>query len=187
MYLLGQMTGALIATLLVSRLLLFVTRSWQGGLTRLFTVHVFSWLVIAFIAGLGGADGGAFAGLDAATIYLLPQLVWLLVDIVYHRIKSRRAVAVSGPRTQNHVGLAESKRGKMKWLKGIGVSLAAFVIAWLVVKYTVQSGIQWLGDETPGLNGETRTSFIKGVVNSCFSTVHLCLRASLVRASKAGH
>jgi hypothetical protein len=95
---LGQMTGALLLTLLISRLMLVVTRSWQGGITRLLTVHVFSWLLIAFLAGLGAADGGAFAGLEAGATYLVPQLVWFVVDVVHHRIKARRAVAVSAPR-----------------------------------------------------------------------------------------
>jgi hypothetical protein len=54
-------------------------------------VHVFSWLVAAFIGGMGMADGGAFAGVEAAALYAPPQAVWFLVDIARQKIKARRS------------------------------------------------------------------------------------------------
>lgn len=85
------MIGGLIPTFLVSRLLLWLMRSWDGGISRLVVAHIFSWLVAAFIGGLGMADGGAFAGFRAATLYAVPQGVWFLFDFVRHKRKLRQS------------------------------------------------------------------------------------------------
>lgn len=74
--------GALVPTFLISRLGLWLTRQWPGGATRLITVHGVSLLLTAFVGGMGMADGGAFAGAEAAMGYALPQAVWLIVDLV---------------------------------------------------------------------------------------------------------
>ena len=84
------MIGGLIPTFLVSRLLLWLMRSWEGGISRLVVAHIFSWLVAAFIGGLGMADGGAFAGFRAAILYLVPQGVWFLLDFLRHKRKQRQ-------------------------------------------------------------------------------------------------
>ena len=76
------MVGGLLPTFLVSRLWLWITRSWKDGrYTRLFVCHAGSLTVAGLIAGMGLADGGAFAGVAAIGLYFLPQLVWLLVDV----------------------------------------------------------------------------------------------------------
>ena len=81
-YYVGVFIGALIPTFLISRLLLWATKPWQAGrVVRLIVVHVFSWLLCVLIGGLAMADGGAFAGVQAAGTYALPQAVWFLVDI----------------------------------------------------------------------------------------------------------
>ena len=92
MAILFMMIGGLIPTFLVSRLLLWIMRSWDGGIARLAVVHTFSWFVMAFVGGMGMADGGAFAGIEAAMLYFAPQAVWLLVDILRHKRKLRQSI-----------------------------------------------------------------------------------------------
>jgi len=91
MALLGFFIGALITTYFVSRLYLWLTKSWDGGATRLFIVHGASLLTAGFLGGLGMADGGAFAGGRAVAAYALPQAFWLAVDLVALRGRRRRA------------------------------------------------------------------------------------------------
>lgn len=79
---LGVFAGALIPTFLISRLALWLLRTWDGGTSRLIAVHAASLLLISFVAGIGMADDGAFAGVRAITTYSLPQAVWLIVDLV---------------------------------------------------------------------------------------------------------
>ena len=84
----GFFVGALVPTFLISRLGLWLTRQWPGGVTRLVTVHCVSLLLTAFVGGIGMADGGAFAGAEAAMGYALPQAIWLIVDLVrFTRLK----------------------------------------------------------------------------------------------------
>lgn len=83
--------GGLIPTGLISRLLLWIMRSWEGGTARLVTANVLSWLVVSVIAGFGMADRGDFAGFEAAFLYALPQIVWLVIDMVRQRRKSATA------------------------------------------------------------------------------------------------
>lgn len=85
----GFLIGALFPTLLLSRLFLWLTRKWDGGVVRLLAVHGTSLLVVAFAGGVGMADGGAFAGIDAGKSYFLPQALWLTVDLVLHFWRSR--------------------------------------------------------------------------------------------------
>jgi formylglycine-generating enzyme required for sulfatase activity len=86
-YLLGQLIGALVPTFLVSRLLLWLLRGWNAGLGRLAFAHILSLLICALIAGMGRADGGAFAPLEAGLAYLLPQGVWFVVDVIRARAR----------------------------------------------------------------------------------------------------
>lgn len=87
--LIGQFAGALIPTLLVSRLLLWVTRKWNGGVSRYLAAHLVSLLIASLLGGMGRADGGAFAPIEAAAIYIGPQVVWLLVDLIRFAAMSR--------------------------------------------------------------------------------------------------
>jgi hypothetical protein len=79
------LVGALVPTLLLSRLLLWITRTWDGGVSRLLLVHGVSLLICVLLGGLGLADGGAFAPGLATAQYALPQILWLAVDLVRHR------------------------------------------------------------------------------------------------------
>jgi len=83
--------GGLGPTLLISRILFLVTRSWDGGVRRIVVVNAVSLLAVSFIAGMGMADGGAFAGLSALVLYAIPQAVWLVVDLFIHRRRQSKA------------------------------------------------------------------------------------------------
>lgn len=89
MNVIAHMVGGLVPTLLLSRLLLWITQKWNGGLVRLVAVHVASWLLSTIIAGFGMADGGQWAGGRAAALYALPQLIWFAADVA--RSRSRKA------------------------------------------------------------------------------------------------
>ncbi len=78
--------GTLVPTILVSQLFLFATRSWkEGGNIRIVVCHAVSLLLIAVIAGMGMADGGAFAGTKALLAYAPAQAVWLVINLIYAR------------------------------------------------------------------------------------------------------
>jgi len=88
MAIVGFFVGASISTFLLSRLLLWLMRSWKGGRNRLFTAHFFSLVIASLLAGMGMADGGAFAGVRALGLYLVPQSIWLLFDLFRERAKN---------------------------------------------------------------------------------------------------
>lgn len=79
--LIGLFIGALIMTLAISRLFLRITKTWNGGATRLITVHAVCLMLACLICGMGSADGGAFAPARGLEIYSLPQLIWLAFDL----------------------------------------------------------------------------------------------------------
>lgn len=81
MALILTMIGGLIPTFLISRLYLWLTKTWNGGVRRLYVVHGISLITTALIAGMGMADGGAFVPLKAFVLYVVPQSVWLIFDI----------------------------------------------------------------------------------------------------------
>jgi hypothetical protein len=84
---LGQFIGGLVPAFLVSRLLLLLLRDWKVGVGRFVFAHVMSLLVLALVAGVGRADGGAFAPVEAGLMYLLPQAAWLAFDLLRARFR----------------------------------------------------------------------------------------------------
>jgi hypothetical protein len=77
------MIGGLIPTLLISRLLLLITKKWPKSTQKLLTIHAISLIMCSLIGGMGMADGGAFVPLIAASMYAIPQVVWLVIDVLY--------------------------------------------------------------------------------------------------------
>jgi hypothetical protein len=59
---------------------------------RLIVMHAFSWLIASFIAAMAMADGGVFAGIEAAGLYFIPQAVWLLVDTIRYKRRQRDSI-----------------------------------------------------------------------------------------------
>lgn len=80
---------ALVPTFLISRLILWFLRSWSAGVLRLAVAHSVSLIILAIIGGFGMADGGAFAGTRALGMYVLPQALWFVFDLVRHRKRTR--------------------------------------------------------------------------------------------------
>lgn len=120
---LGAVVGGLIPTLLISRLGLWLTRQWNGGAQRLLAVHGVSLLLVSFVAGIGMADGGAFAGLNALSVYALPQAVWLVVDLI------RRQAPQSPP---DHEARSPSSRNQILWFSAavIGMAMVCWGVLW---------------------------------------------------------
>src|SRR5262245_43723940 len=79
----GFFAGALVAVFLVSRLLLWLMRTWEGGgLARLSIANCFSWILASFFGGMG-------MGLRAATIYIVPQSVVMIFDVSVYLWRQR--------------------------------------------------------------------------------------------------
>jgi hypothetical protein len=81
LYYVGAIFGGLIPTFLISRLLLWLFRSWSGGVRRIVVIHTISLLLASLIAGIGMADSGPFAPFKALTIFSLPQAAWVIFDL----------------------------------------------------------------------------------------------------------
>jgi hypothetical protein len=79
--------GALLPTFLISRFVLWLMRSWDGGFQRLLIAHVGALIISTLIGGMGMADGGAFAAVQAFTIYAPAQAIWFVADWLRHRAK----------------------------------------------------------------------------------------------------
>lgn len=89
MYWLGFFVGALIATYLVSRLLSWFMKSWDGGTRKVVVVHAMSLVVCGLIGGMSFAEDGAFAGAYAISVYAVPQLIWMLNDLPRQRKRAQ--------------------------------------------------------------------------------------------------
>lgn len=95
-YFLGQILGALLLTLLTSRLGLWLTRTWAGGRRRIVVVHAISLaiLMIAVVARRAAEGFHWTAGLSL----ILPQAIWLGVDLVRDRRRRDALKPASAPR-----------------------------------------------------------------------------------------
>lgn len=72
--------SALVPTFLLSRLLLWIMRSWDGGYSRIWLAHAVSFLIAFVLAGYGYGNGARFAADIAIALYGPAQLFWALVD-----------------------------------------------------------------------------------------------------------
>lgn len=129
-YALGGLFGGLGATFLISRLLLWLMRSWSGGKQRLFVVHGASLLLAAFVYGMGHADGGAFEPLNGIVIYAVPQLIWLVVDLARSSGGARPPTAV--PQAPKGELDAEKPALTLPLLGVAGLGVIA-IVAWVVL------------------------------------------------------
>ena len=87
---LALFVGTLIPTVIVSRIALGLMRGWDGGTRRLVLAHAGSLLICALFAGMGMADGGAFAGGKALIQYAPAQAFWFLADVYRGRRNQRK-------------------------------------------------------------------------------------------------
>lgn len=94
----GTFVGALLPTFLVSRLTLWCLSPWKGGPARVLTAHVTSLVLIALIAGVGMANGGAFEPMRVASMYAFPQMIWLIIDQARHSYSEQQALSAGDGR-----------------------------------------------------------------------------------------
>lgn len=94
---LALLIGALIPALLLSRIFLWLLpKRLVGGYLRPILANAASLAGCIILGGFGTADGGGFAGAQAFTTYLLPQMLWLAFDLWRYR---RRKSEVIQPAT----------------------------------------------------------------------------------------
>ena len=73
--------GALAATFLLRRLFLFILKRWGRNYRTVTLANGASGAAAVVLAGYGAANGGPWAGGEAALIYIPAQCVWLAVDL----------------------------------------------------------------------------------------------------------
>ena len=83
-YLAGLMTSSFMMALLVSRFLLWLTRSWRGGLGHLLLVHGGALVFLALLADALGS----MTLMEVVTSLGAVQCVALLFDVVRGEIES---------------------------------------------------------------------------------------------------
>lgn len=91
MYLVGQLVGAAALTFIVSRLILWLTKTWPDYTRRVIFTHLSSLAICGLLGGIGMADGGAFAGLRATAVYAFPTAFWLVID--WWRLNKKSKIA----------------------------------------------------------------------------------------------
>ncbi|MHA1560091.1 MAG: hypothetical protein ACTSWI_05395 [Alphaproteobacteria bacterium] len=84
----GTIVGAILATFLLSRLFLWLSRKWLSGTAAIFTGRSVTLVIVFLAAGFGLADGGSFRA-DAVLIYLLPWALWLVFDFTRFQVKAK--------------------------------------------------------------------------------------------------
>lgn len=80
-YTIGAIIGALAITYLMSRLMLWLLKRVSDRRARCLWAHGLAYLLAAILGGLGYADGGPPKFLYAASLYLLPTIMWLVIDL----------------------------------------------------------------------------------------------------------
>ena len=88
-YLISLIVGAAVATLLISRLTMWLFKWLGDNERRLLVAHGASFGLATVLAGFGLANGGAPQFLNAAATYLLPSVAWLVMD--WLALRGRRA------------------------------------------------------------------------------------------------
>ncbi|TPI40943.1 hypothetical protein FJW07_06665 [Mesorhizobium sp. B3-1-9] len=80
----AMLLGALVPTFLLSRLLLWITKRWNGGVPRLLVVHVICGALAVVAAAYGYSHTGA-PDWSRSPLYVVAQLIWLIVDFLRGR------------------------------------------------------------------------------------------------------
>ncbi|WP_421917385.1 hypothetical protein [Mesorhizobium sp.] len=80
----AMLLGALVPTFLLSRLLFWASRRWNGGVLRLVLLHLISGVLACIASAYGNADAGA-PDWSSIAPYIGAQLIWFVVDIVRGR------------------------------------------------------------------------------------------------------
>ncbi|RWE02052.1 MAG: hypothetical protein E5V92_21480 [Mesorhizobium sp.] len=86
----AMLLGALVPTFLLSRLLLWITKRWNGGVLRLLLVHIICGALAVVASAYGYSHNGA-PDWSHSPVYVVAQLIWLVVDFVRGRRQSQTA------------------------------------------------------------------------------------------------
>jgi hypothetical protein len=81
-YLLMGILGGLVPTGVISRILLYATRKWDGWIGKLLLIHFVTWVISLFLSAWGHADGGPLIIDQGIPVYTPAVLAWLIVDVV---------------------------------------------------------------------------------------------------------
>jgi hypothetical protein len=87
---LSDLVISIVVTLVISRLLLWITKGWTDSLVRLVVAHAAS-LVLCVVLGTWVLAGIADSPSDGALALFAPgQLAWLLVDLLRRVLRQRQ-------------------------------------------------------------------------------------------------
>jgi hypothetical protein len=92
---LGLYAGALLATLVLSRLMLLMLRHWKGGTRRLLVAHGMV-VVVLLLTTLLHVKEGPQVLVWALIVYGPPEVVWLLMDLWRHRGRGAASSPLAG-------------------------------------------------------------------------------------------
>ncbi|WP_133255051.1 hypothetical protein [Phenylobacterium hankyongense] len=87
-YMIGMAVGGVVGMLLLSRLTLWMFKRLGDNERRILVAHAVAYVLAVGLGGLGYADGGPPRFLYAASVYGLPTLLWLAMDLL--GLKGRR-------------------------------------------------------------------------------------------------
>ncbi len=94
MYLIGTLIGAFFMVGITSRIALWIFKKFLGDTTtRIWLAHALSYGIAFTLAGIGFAQGGPFAW-RMGLLYLLPQIVWLVIDLFAYKGRKAKAAAI---------------------------------------------------------------------------------------------
>lgn len=85
-YLIGQIIGALLLTLLVSRFSWWTVKRWRNSPAKLIYVHGSTLLALTTVRSLGEMDGGPYSWLDGISWSVtMAQIGWAIYDFMKGR------------------------------------------------------------------------------------------------------
>lgn len=79
-YVLGSLAGALITTLLVSRLIRWLLKAMGDSKARVIATAALTYVVAIVLAGFGNADGGPWNPGTSWGFYAIGTLFWATLD-----------------------------------------------------------------------------------------------------------
>lgn len=80
-----EVLGACIPAFLISRLIFWPAQGWDAYLPKIGLVNLFTLTVAVLLGGMGRADGGAFAPIEALGVAGPAQALVLTYDILRQR------------------------------------------------------------------------------------------------------
>src|SRR5262245_43160788 len=120
----GQLVGALLATLVVSRLILMCIPRTMSPAVRVGLANGLSVALAVTLSAFGHADGGSL-NWGYSGLYVVAQLVWLFVDVIRQDVSQFRATARTsedGRPSASLPGIREPTPGEVTYWQSISGS-----------------------------------------------------------------